>query len=160
MYDAAEQGRIKNFLPQKKKQSSLPWNKVKPPKKFAIWSFSSSKSSSSISGSSRTKKKKKKIHKIHGRNRSKGRKLTKNADFLPFLALFQGKELCFVLCGKKFLIRPLPFSLNSCMTQQNKGVSKTFYHIIKNRVPYLEIKWKPQKNLQFDRLVVVKVVEV
>ena len=51
----------------------------------------------------------------------------KNADFLPFLALFQGKELCFVLCGKQFLIRPLPFGLNSCMTQQNKGVSKTFY---------------------------------
>ena len=38
--------------------------------------------------------------------------------------------------------------------------SKTFYHIRKNRVPYLEIKWKPQKNLQFDRLVVVKVVVV
>ena len=44
------------------------------------------------------------------------------------------------------------------MTQQNKGVSKTFYHIRKNRVPYLEIKWKPPKNLQFDPLVVVKVV--
>ena len=43
-----------------KKQSSLPWNKVKAPKKFAIWSFSSSKSSSSISGSSRTKKKEEK----------------------------------------------------------------------------------------------------
>ena len=61
---------------------------------------------------------------------------------------------------KKFLIRPLPFGLNSCMTQQNKGVSKIFNHIRKNRVPYLEIKWKPQKNLQFDRLVVVKVVVV
>ena len=84
----------------------------------------------------------------------------KIADYWPFLALFQGKELCFVLCGKKFLIRPLPFGLNSCMTQQNKGVSKTFYHIRKNKVPYLEIKWKPQKNLQFDRLVVVKVVVV
>ena len=88
-------------------------------------------------------------------------KLTKKiADYWPFLALFQGKELCFVLCGKKFLIRPLPFGLNSCMTQQNKGVSKTFYHIRKNKVPYLEIKWKSQKNLQFDRLVVVKVVVV
>ena len=64
----------------------------------------------------------------------------KNADFLPFLALFQGKELCFVLCGKKFLKRPLSFGLTSCMTQQNKGVSKLFYHIRKNRVPYLEIK--------------------
>ena len=87
------------------------------------------------------KKRRKKIHKIHGRKRSRGRKLTKkNADFFPFLALFQGKELCFVLCGKTFLIRPLPFGLNSCMTQQNKGVSKTFYHIRKNRVPFLEIK--------------------
>ena len=50
----------------------------------------------------------------------------KNADFLPFLALFQGKELCFVLCGKKFLKRPLPFGLNSCMTQQKKGRIKNF----------------------------------
>ena len=40
------------------------------------------------------------------------------------------------------------------MTQQNKGVSKTFNHITKNRVPLLEIKWKRQKNLQFHRLVV------
>ena len=95
------------------------------------------------------------------RKKKKQRTKTDNKkDFLPFLALFQGKELCFVLCGKIFLIRPLPFGLNSCMTQQNKGVSKTFYHIRKNRVPYLEIKWKPPKNLQFDRLVVVKVVVV
>ena len=64
----------------------------------------------------------------------------KNADYWPFLALFQGKELCFVFCGKTFWIPHLPFGLNSCMTQQNKGVSKTFYHIRKNRVPYLEIK--------------------
>ena len=33
------------------------------------------------------------------------------------------------------------------MTQQNKGVSKTFNHITKNRVPLLEIKWKRQKKL-------------
>ena len=99
-------------------------------------------------------KKKKKIHKIHRRKRNRGWKLTKNADYWPFLALFQGKELFFVLCGKNFLIRPLPFGLNSCMTQKNKGVSKTFYHITKNRVPYLEIKWKRQKNLQFHCLVV------
>ena len=46
------------------------------------------------------------------------------------------------------------------MTQQNKGVSKTFYHITKNRVPYLEIKWKRQKNLEFHRLVVEVVVVV
>ena len=46
------------------------------------------------------------------------------------------------------------------MTQQNKGVSKTFYHITKNRVPYLEIKWKRQKNLQFHSLVVQVVAVV
>ena len=151
---------LKNFLPHKKKQSSLPWNKVKAPQKFAIWSFSGSKSSSSISGSSRTKKRRKKYTKYTEKIEAEDENWQKNADFLPFLALFKGKELCFVLCGKKFLIRPLPFSLNSCMTQQNKGVSKTFYHIRKNRVPYLDIKWKPPKNLQFDRLVVVIVVEV
>ena len=33
------------------------------------------------------------------------------------------------------------------MTQQNKGVvSKIFYNIRKNRVAYLEIKWKRQKR--------------
>ena len=47
------------------------------------------------------------------------------------------------------------------MTQQNKGVvSKIFYNIRKNRVAYLEIKWKRQKDLQFCRLVVVVVVGV
>ena len=47
------------------------------------------------------------------------------------------------------------------MTQQNKGVvSKIFYNIRKNRVAYLEIKWKRQKDLQFGRLVVVVVVVV
>ena len=66
----------------------------------------------------------------------------KNADFLPFLALFQGKELCFVLCGKIFLKRPLSFGLNSCMTQQNKGVSKTFYYIRKKQssLPWNKVK--------------------
>ena len=45
------------------------------------------------------------------------------------------------------------------MTQQNKGVvSKIFYNIRKNRVAYLEIKWKRQRDLQFGRLVVVVVV--
>ena len=53
-------GISKTFYYIRKKQSSLPWNKVKAPKKFAIWSFSSSNSSSSISGSSRTKKKEEK----------------------------------------------------------------------------------------------------
>ena len=47
------------------------------------------------------------------------------------------------------------------MTQQNKGVvSKIFYNIWKNRVAFLEIKWKRQKDLQFGRLVVVVVVGV
>ena len=47
------------------------------------------------------------------------------------------------------------------MTQQNKGVvSKIVYNIRKNRVAYLEIKWKRQKDLQFGRLVVVVVVGV
>ena len=47
------------------------------------------------------------------------------------------------------------------MTQQNKGVvSKSFYNIRKNRVAYLEIKWKRQKDLQLGRLVVVVVVGV
>ena len=42
----------KNFLQHKKKQSCLPWNKVKAPKRLAIWSFSSSGSSRSSSSSS------------------------------------------------------------------------------------------------------------
>ena len=47
------------------------------------------------------------------------------------------------------------------MTQQNKGVvSKFFYNIRKNRVAYLEIKWKRLRDLQFNRLVVVVVVGV
>ena len=47
------------------------------------------------------------------------------------------------------------------MTQQNKGVvSKIFYNIRKNRVAYLELRWKRQKDLQFGRLVVVVVVGV
>ena len=131
---------------------------MKAPKKYGISSFSSRSSSSS--GSRKRKKRRKRYTKYTEEKETEDENWQKNADYWPFLALFQGKELFFVLCGKKFLIRPLPFGLNSCMTQQNKGVSKTFYHITKNRVPYLEIKLKPQKTLQFDRLVVVKVVVV
>ena len=79
------------FLPHKKKQSSLPWNKVKAPKKFAIWSFSSSKSSSSISGSSRTKKKEEKDTQ-NTRKKKKQRTKTdqKNAEiFYIFLVCTQ-----------------------------------------------------------------------
>ena len=51
--------------------------------------------------------------------------------------------------------------MSSLSPQQNKGVvSKIYYNIRKNRVAYLEIKWKRQKDLQFGRLVVVVVVEV
>ena len=92
------------------------------------------------------KKRRKRYTKYTEEKEAEDENWQKNADFLPFLALFQGKELCFVLCSKKFLIRPLPFGLNSYMTQQNKGVSKTFYHIRKNGGPYLEIKWKRKKN--------------
>ena len=44
-------------------------------------------------------------------NKKKQRMKTdkKIADYWPFLPLFQGKELCFVLCGKLFLRRPLSF---------------------------------------------------
>ena len=45
------------------------------------------------------------------------------------------------------------------MTQQNKGVSKTFNHITKNRVPPWN-KVKAPKKFEFDRLVVVVVVVV
>ena len=133
---------------------------MKEPKKFAIASFSSRSSSSSSSGSSKRKKRRKRYTKYTEEKETEDENWQKNADYWPFLALFQGKELFFVLCGKKFLIRPLPFGVNSCKTQQNKSASKTFYHITKNRVPYLEIKWKRQKNLEFHRLVVEVVVVV
>ena len=81
------------------------------------------------------------------KKRSRRWKLTKKIeDYWPFLALFQGKEICFVLCGKKFLIRPLPFGLNSCMTQQNKGISKTFYYIRKKQSSLPWNKVKAPKN--------------
>ena len=106
---------------------------MKEPKKFAISSFSSrsSSSSSSSSGSSKIKKRRKRYTKYTEEKETEDENWQKNAYYWPFLALFEGKELFFVLCGKNFLIRPLPFGLNSCMTQKNKGVSKTFYHITK-----------------------------
>ena len=88
-------------------------------------------------------------------------KTDKNAHYWPFLTLFQGKELCLAYVVNSFWDYPFLFGLNSCMTQQNKRVvSKIFYNIRKNRVAYLEIKWKRQKDLQFGRLVVVVVVGV
>ena len=88
-------------------------------------------------------------------------KTDKNAHYWPFLAVFQGKELCLAYVVISFWDDPFFFGLNSCMTEQNKGgPRKIFYNIRKNRVAYLEIKWKHQKDLQFGRLVVVVVVGV
>ena len=79
-------GVSKIFLLHKKKQSSLPWNEVKAPKKFAIWSFSSSKSSSSISGSSRTKKGRKRYTKYTEEKEAEDENWKKNAEiFYIFL---------------------------------------------------------------------------
>ena len=114
---------------------------MKAPKNFAIWSFSSSKSSSSISSSSRTKKRRKRYTKYTEEKEAEDENGQKNTDFLSFLALFQGKEICFVLCGKQFLIRPLPFGLISCMTQQNKGVSIFLPHKKKqSSLPWNKVK--------------------
>ena len=48
-------------------------------------------------------------------------KTDKNAHYWPFLALFQGKELCLAYVVISFWDDPFLFGLNSCMTQQNKG---------------------------------------
>ena len=153
-------GVSKTFYHIRKNKVPYLENKVKAPKTFAIWSFSSSKSSSSISGSSRTKKRRKSYTKYTEEKEAEDENWQKNADFLPFLALFKGKELCFVLCGKKFWYDPFLSVLTHVWCSRIRAYQKLFYHIRKNRVPYLEIKWKPPKNLQFDRLVVVKLVEV
>ena len=70
-------------------------------------------------------------------------------NFLEAFTLFQGKELCFFLCGKKFLIRP--YSAASYMNSDRKEgvVSKIFYHIRQNRVLSLEIKLEMASNPQF-----------
>ena len=99
-------GRIKNILPHKTKQSSLPWNKARNGKKSAFFcQFSSSASFSSV-------------YFVY---------LfllffvvllplillllllllnDQIANFLGAFTLFQGKELCFFLWFKKVLIRP------------------------------------------------------
>ena len=99
-------GRIKNILPHKTTQSSLPWNKARNGKKSAFFcQFSSSASFSSVYF----------VFLF----------LLFFVLLLPFIllilvlllndqianffgafTLLQGKELCFFLCGKKFLIRP------------------------------------------------------
>ena len=48
-------------------------------------------------------------------------KTDKNGHYWPFLALFQGKELCLAYVVISFRDDPFLFGLNSCMTQQNKG---------------------------------------
>ena len=79
-------GVSKTFYYIRKKQSSLPWNKVKAPKKFAIWSFISSKSSRSISGSSRTKKRRKRYTKYTEEKEAEHENWQKNAEiFYIFL---------------------------------------------------------------------------
>ena len=62
-------------------------------------------------------------------------KTDKNAHYWPFLALFQGKELCLAYVVNSFCDDPFFFGLSSCMTQQNKGVvSKIFYNIKKTEL--------------------------
>ena len=99
-------GRIKNFLSHKTKQISLPWNKARNGKKSTfICQFSFSASFSSV-------------YFVYLfllffvlllplillllllllNNQF--------TNFFGAFTLFQGKELCFFLCGKKFLIRP------------------------------------------------------
>ena len=48
------------------------------------------------------KKEEKDIQNTRKKKKQRTKTDKKNADFLPFLALFQGKEICFVLCGKIF----------------------------------------------------------
>ena len=69
------------------------------------------------------------------------------ANLFGAFTLFQGKQLCFFLCCKKFLIRP-PYSAGRIKTEK-KGVSKTIYHIRQNRVLSLEIKLEMASNPQF-----------
>ena len=71
------------------------------------------------------------------------------ANFGGAFTLFQGKELCFFLCGKKFLIRP--YSAASYMSWDRKEgvVSKIFYHIRQNRVLSLQKKLEMASNPQF-----------
>ena len=74
---------------------------MKAPKRFAIWSFSSSSSSISSSSSSRSSSSSKRRNRYTKNTEEKeaGMRTDKNAHYWTFLALFQGKELCFVLCG-------------------------------------------------------------
>ena len=57
-------------------------------------------------------------------NKKKQRMKTdkKSADYWPFLALFQEKNSVLSYVLNSFWDDPFLFGLNSCMTQQNKGV--------------------------------------
>ena len=71
------------------------------------------------------------------------------ANFFGAFTLFQGKELCFFLCSKKFLIRPYSAASYMSLDRKEGVVSKISYHIRQNRVPYLEIKLEMAKNPHF-----------
>ena len=67
--------------------------------------------------------------------------------FVLLLPLILCKKLCFFLCGKKFFT-----PLFCCVIHELRPkeiVSKIFYHIRQNRVPYLEIKLEMTKNPHF-----------
>ena len=72
------------------------------------------------------------------------------ANLFGAFTLFQGKQLCFFLCCRKFLIRPPILLRHTWIKTEKKGVvSKTIYHIRQNRVLSLEIKLEMASNPQF-----------
>ena len=73
----------------------------------------------------------------------------KIANFFRAFTLFQGKELCFFLCSKKFLIRNYSAASYMSLDRKEGVVSKISYHIRQNRVPYLEIKLEMAKKSAF-----------
>ena len=71
------------------------------------------------------------------------------ANFLGAFTLFQGKELCFFLCGKKFWYALILLRHTWIKTEKKGVVSKTIYHIRQNRVIYLKIKLEMAINAHF-----------
>ena len=71
------------------------------------------------------------------------------ANYLGAFTLFQGKELCFFLCGKSFWYALILLRHTWIKTEKKGVVSKTIYHIIQNRVLSLEIKLEMANNPQF-----------
>ena len=72
------------------------------------------------------KKRRKKYTKYTEEIEAKDENWQKNADFLPFLALFQGKELCFVLCGKNFWYDPFLSVLTHVWRSRIRAYQKLF----------------------------------